>query len=61
MPDGLVFSVPSEITNQPFSLEVGGGLDASLFQQISIHCDASGQPRAWERRCFQPAAAQKIR
>ena len=61
MPDGLVFSVPSEIPDQPFRLEIGGRLGAALFQQISIHFDASGQLMAWERRCFRPAAAQKIR
>ena len=57
MPDGLVFSVPSEIPEQPFSLEIGGRLGAALFQQISIHFDGSGQLMAWERRRFQPAAA----
>ena len=57
MPDGLVFSVPSEIPNQPFSLEIGGRLGAALFQQISIHFDASSQLMAWERRRFRPAAA----
>jgi len=58
MPDGLVFSVPSEIPDQPFSLEIGGRLGAELFQQISIHFDASGQLKAWERRHFQPKAPQ---
>ena len=53
MPDGLVFSVPSELPNQPFSLEIGGRLGAALFQEISIHFDSSGQLMAWERRCFQ--------
>ena len=53
MPDGLVFSVPSEIPEQPFSLEIGGRLGAELFQQISIHFDASGQLMAWERRRFR--------
>ena len=61
MPDGLVFSVPSELPSEPFSLEIGCRLAASLFQQVSIHFAASGQLVAWERRCFQPAAAQKIR
>ena len=57
MPDGLVFSVPSEIPEQPFSLEIGGRLGAVLFQQISIHFDPSGQLMAWERRRFRPDAA----
>ena len=57
MPDGLVFSVPSEIPEQPFSLEIGGRLGAALFQQISIHFDSSGQLMAWERRCFRPDLA----
>ena len=61
MPDGLVFSVPSELPSAPFSLEIGGRLGAALFQQISIHFDSSGQLMAWERRCFQPDPAQKIR
>ena len=61
MPDGLVFSVPSEIPKQPFSLEIGGLLSAALFQQISIHFDAFGQLMAWERRRFRSAAAQKTR
>ena len=61
MPDGLVFSVPSEIPDQPFRLEIGGRLGAALFQQISIHFCASGQLMTWERRCFRSAAAQKIR
>ena len=61
MPDGLVFSVPSELPNEPFSLEIGGRLGADLFQQISIHFDPSGQLMAWERRWFQPDPAQKIR
>ena len=59
MPDGLVFSAPSEIPEQPFSLEIGGRLGAALFQQVSIHFDASGQLMAWERRRFRPDAAQK--
>ena len=57
MPDGLVFSVPSELPSEPFSLEIGGCLGDALFQQISIHFDASGQLMAWERRRFRPAAA----
>ena len=57
MPDGLVFSVPSELPREPFSLEIGGSLGAALFQQISIHFDGSGQLKAWERRCFQPDPA----
>ena len=57
MPDGLVFSVPSELPSETFSLEIGGRLGAALFQQISIHFDPSGQLRAWERRCFQPDLA----
>ena len=57
MSDGLVFSVPSEIPQQPFSLEIGGRLGAALFQQISIHFDSSGQLMAWERRRFQPDLA----
>ena len=61
MSDGLVFSVPSEIPQQPFSLEIGARLGVALFQQISIHFDASGQLMAWERRRFWPDAAQKIR
>ena len=61
MPDGLVFSVPSEIPAEPFSLEIAGRLGAELFQQVSIHFDASGQLLAWERRCFRPATVQKIR
>ena len=61
MPDGLLFSVPSEIPEQSFSLEIGGRLGAALFQQISIHFDSSGQLMAWERRRFWPAPAQKIR
>ena len=61
MPDSLVFSVPSEIPEQPFSLEIGGRLGAALFQQISIHFDASGQLMAWERRRFRPDVAQKTR
>ena len=61
MPDGLVFSVPSEIPEAPFSLEIGGHLSTELFQQISIHFDASGQLKAWERRRFRPAAAEQIR
>ena len=56
MPDGLVFSVPSEIPEQTFSLEIGGHLSADLFQQISIHFDESGQLRAWERRLFRNGA-----
>ena len=56
-----MFSVPSELPSAPFSLEIGGRLGADLFQQISIHFDASGQLMAWERRCFQPDSAQKIR
>ena len=56
MPDGLVFSVPSEISEQTFSLEIGGHLSAELFQQISIHFDASGKLRAWERRLFRKGA-----
>ncbi|MGC6483429.1 MAG: hypothetical protein ACON4T_07695 [Synechococcus sp.] len=55
MPDGLVFSVPSELPEQPFSLEIGGHLSTTLFQQISIHFDAAGQLLAWERRRFRPA------
>ena len=57
MPDGLVFSVPSEIPNEPFSLEIGGRLSPALFQQISIHFDVSGQLKAWERQRFRPVAA----
>jgi hypothetical protein len=57
--DGLVFSVPSEIPEQPFSLEIGGRLGAALFQQLSIHFDGSGELMAWERRRFRPDAAQK--
>ena len=57
MPDGLVFSVPSELPNEPFSLEIGGRLGAALFQQISIHFDPSGQLMAWERRRFRPDAS----
>ena len=57
MPDGLVFSVPSELPNASFCLEIGGRLGVALFQQISIHFDPSGQLMAWERRCFHPAAA----
>ena len=57
MPDGLVFSVPSEIPDQPFSLEIGGRLGAQLFQQISIHFDGTGQLKAWERRCFRSVSA----
>ena len=57
MPDGLVFSVPSDLPSAPFSLEIGGRLGAALFQQISIHFDPSGQLMAWERRCFQPDLA----
>jgi len=53
--------VPSELPSAPFSLEIGGRLGADLFQQISIHFDSSGQLMAWERRCFQPDPAQKIR
>ena len=41
MPEGLVFSVPSELPSAPFSLEIGGRLGAALFQQISIHFDGS--------------------
>lgn len=55
MPDGLVFSVPREIPEQAFSLEIGGRLSAELFQQISIHFDASCQLKAWERRRFRSA------
>ena len=57
MPDGLVFSVPSELPNEPFSLEIGGFLSVALFQQISIHFDQSGQLMAWERCWFQPDPA----
>ena len=59
--DGLVFSVPSEIPEQPFSLEIGGRLGAAWHQPVSIHFDASGQRLAGERRCFRPAATDKIR
>ena len=61
MPDGLVFSVPSEIAEAPFSLEIGGRLGTETFQQISIHFDASAQLKAWEHRCFRPAEAEQIR
>ena len=57
MPDGLVFSVPSEIPEQPFSLEIGGRLGDVLFQQIGIRFDATGQLMAWERRRFWSDAA----
>ena len=57
MPDGLVFSVPSELPSAPFGLEIGGCLGDALFQQISIHFDASGQLMGWARRRFRPAAA----
>ena len=60
MPDGLVFSVPSEIPEAPFSLEIGGRLGTETFQQISIHFDASGQLKAWEHRRFQPDAADEM-
>ena len=60
MPDGLVFSVPSEIPTEPFTLEIGGRLGTETFQQISIHFDASAQLKAWEHKRFQPDAAGEM-
>ena len=54
MPDGLVFSVPDQLPDCAFRLEIGGLLGSHLFQQVSILFDAQGRLTTWERRRFQP-------
>ena len=54
MADGLVFSVPELLPDQPFQLQIGGLLGPDFFQQISIHFDALAQLKAWEQRRFRP-------
>ena len=55
--DGLVFSVPEQLPQGAFQLQIGARLAANLFQQISIVFDAEGRLKAWERRSFQPQPA----
>ena len=55
--DGLVFSVPEQVPEGAFQLQIGARLAADLFQQISILFDAEGRLTAWERRRFQPQPA----
>ena len=52
--DGLVFSVPDQLPEGAFQLEVGGLLAPDLFQHISIVFNAEGRLTAWEHCCFQP-------
>ena len=53
MADGLVFSVPEQLPNAAFRLEIGGLLGPALFQQVSVLFDSAGTLTAWQRSTFQ--------